>query len=130
MNVFQGSFYIEITRTGRTGEEEFETQALEFAEHLQVPLVAGNAVRFLQEEDFVGHDIRVCIARGSTLDDPRRPRSYTESQYLKPSVEMNHLFQDLPSAVQNTIEIAKRCNVFSNWKRLTCQHFRSLVDPQ
>jgi len=112
MNVFQGSFYIEITRTGRTGEEEFETQALEFAEHLQVPLVAGNAVRFLQEEDFVGHDIRVCIARGSTLDDPRRPRSYTESQYLKPSVEMNHLFQDLPSAVQNTIEIAKRCNVF------------------
>ena len=112
LNVFPESFYVEITRTGRNGEEEFETQAMEFAKNLQVPLVAGNAVRFLQEEDFVGHDIRVCIARGNTLDDPRRPRNYTESQYLKSAAEMNQLFQDVPSALQNTIEIAKRCNVF------------------
>ncbi len=116
LNVFRGAFYVEITRTGRVGEEEFEAHALNFAKDLQVPLVAGNAVRFLQEKDFVGHDIRVCIARGTTLDDPRRGRNYSESQYLKSVGDMSRLFRDIPSALKNTVEIAKRCNVFFDLK--------------
>ena len=115
-SVFPDSFYVDITRTGQVGEEEFEAQALKFAKNLQVPLVAGNVVRFLQKDDFVGHDIRVCIARGSTLDDPRRSRNYTESQYLKSAENMSRLFRDIPSALKNTVEIAKRCNVFFDLK--------------
>ena len=75
-------------------------------------LVATNSVRFLSASDFEAHEIRTCIHQGRVLDDPRRPRAFTTEQYLRTPDEMAETFSDLPSAIENTVEIAKRCNVF------------------
>ena len=76
-----------------------------------IPVVASNDVRFHAKADFEVHDIRVCIHDGRTLDDPRRPRRHVEQQYLRTPAEMLELFADLPEAIENTVEIAKRCNL-------------------
>jgi DNA polymerase-3 subunit alpha len=110
--MFPEAFYLEITRTNRRGEGEHESQILQLASEQRIPLVAGNAVRFLNHDDFTGHDIRVCIHEGNVLQDPRRVRRYTDQQYFKDQLEMTALFDDVPSALKNTLEIAKRCNVF------------------
>ncbi|HAJ85554.1 MAG TPA: DNA polymerase III subunit alpha, partial [Pseudomonas sp.] len=85
--------------------------AVALAERSGAPLVATNDVRFLKQEDFEAHETRVCIGEGRTLDDPRRPRTYSDQQYLKTPEEMAELFADLPEALENTVEIAKRCNI-------------------
>lgn len=110
--IFPNAFYLEITRTNRRGEGEYESKVLQLAFERKIPLVAGNAVRFLNRDDFTGHDIRVCIDEGNVLQDPRRVRRYTDQQYFKTQLEMAALFNDVPSALENTLEIAKRCNVF------------------
>ena len=111
-NIFGGHFFIEISRTGRAGEGDYEAKALELAMREGAALVATNAVRFLAPSDFEAHEIRTCIHQGRVLDDPRRPRAFSAQQYLRTPAEMARLFSDLPSALENTIEIARRCNVF------------------
>lgn len=108
---FPNRFYIELQRTGRANESAYNAAAVAIADKLQLPLVATNAVCFLDETDFEAHEARVCIYQGQTLADPRRERSYHQSQYLRSADEMVELFHDLPQAVQNTVEIAKRCSV-------------------
>ena len=108
---FPQRFYLEITRTGRPDEELYIQKAVTLAEQHDLPLVATNEVVFLQPEDFPAHEIRVAIHDGFTLDDKRRPKLYSEQQYLKSEQEMQQLFADLPEALQNSVEIAKRCNV-------------------
>ena len=109
--VFGDRFYLEVQRTTRVGDEEHLHAAVALAERLQAPLVATNDVRFLRQEDFEAHETRVCIGEGRTLDDPRRPRHYSDQQYLKTPAEMAELFADLPEALENTVEIARRCNI-------------------
>ena len=75
------------------------------------PLVATNDVVFLAPDDFGAHEIRVAIHDGYTLDDPKRPKRYTEQQYFRQKEEMYDLFADIPSALENTVLIAQRCNV-------------------
>ena len=111
-NVFGGNFFIEVSRTGREGERDYEAKALELATREGAALVATNAVRFLEPSDFEAHEIRTCIHQGRVLDDPRRPRAFTAQQYLRTPVEMASLFSDLPSALENTVQIGRRCNVF------------------
>ncbi|MDD2893592.1 MAG: DNA polymerase III subunit alpha, partial [Halothiobacillaceae bacterium] len=111
MQVFPERFYLEVSRTGRAGEEEVLHRSVELATQLNAPLVATNDVRFLQAQDFEAHEVRVCIHDGYTLDDPKRPRGYSEQQYLRSPEEMIELFKDLPEAIENTVEIAKRCSV-------------------
>ncbi|HEX7080884.1 MAG TPA: DNA polymerase III subunit alpha [Gammaproteobacteria bacterium] len=106
-----GRFYIECQRLGRPGEAEYLERAVALAAAEGVPLVATNEVCFVERSDFEAHETRVCIAQGRTLGDPARPRRYTEEQYLKPAVEMQQLFDELPEAIDNTVEIAKRCNL-------------------
>jgi DNA polymerase-3 subunit alpha len=108
---FPQRFYLEITRTGRPDEELYIQKAVTLAEQHDLPLVATNEVVFLQPGDFPAHEIRVAIHDGFTLDDKRRPKLYSEQQYLKSEQEMQQLFADLPEALQNSVEIAKRCNV-------------------
>ena len=108
---FPNSFYIEITRTGRDFEEEYLSHAIELSEKYNLPLVASNDVRFLDENDFQAHEVRVCINNGSYLNDEQRKSIYNKSQFLKSSSQMEELFSDLPSAIQNSYEIAKRCNI-------------------
>ncbi len=108
---FPGRFYLEVQRTSRVGDEEHLHAAVELAARCHAPLVATNDVRFLRQEDFEAHETRVCIGEGRTLDDPRRPRTYSDQQYLKTPEEMWELFSDLPEALENSVEIARRCNI-------------------
>ncbi|HVY65128.1 MAG TPA: DNA polymerase III subunit alpha [Gammaproteobacteria bacterium] len=111
LTLLPGRFYIELQRVGRPGEHEYIARAVELAAANGVPVVATNDVCFLARADFEAHETRVCIAQGVTLDDPSRPRAYTEEQYLKSPAEMARLFADLPEAVANTVEIARRCSL-------------------
>ncbi|TKB49757.1 DNA polymerase III subunit alpha [Ferrimonas sediminicola] len=108
---FPDRYYLELLRTGRAGEETYLHRAVELALTSDLPVVATNEVVFLNPEDFDEHEIRVCIHDGYTLDDARRPRLYSREQYFRTEAEMLELFADIPEALQNSVEIAKRCNV-------------------
>jgi DNA polymerase-3 subunit alpha len=109
--IFPNRFYLEVTRLGRPDETTILQGLVQLAEQKNCPLVATNAVRFLEKEDFEAHEARVCINSGQTLNNPQRPKRYTEEQYLKTPEEMEALFFDLPEALENSVEIAKRCNL-------------------
>ncbi|QGZ32012.1 DNA polymerase III subunit alpha [Stutzerimonas stutzeri] len=109
--VFPQRFYLEVQRTSRVNDEEHLHAAVALAQRCSVPLVATNDVRFLKQDDFEAHETRVCIGESRTLDDSRRPRNYSDQQYLKTPEEMWELFSDLPEALENTVEIARRCNI-------------------
>jgi DNA polymerase-3 subunit alpha len=111
MGVFPDRFYVEVQRTNRAGDEDYLHAAVALADRVGAPLVATNDVRFIKAEDFDAHETRVCIGEGRALDDPRRSRNYSDQQYLKSPEEMAALFSDLPDALHNTVEIAKRCNI-------------------
>ena len=102
---------LELTRTGRDGEEPFNAFALYASGTRGIPVVASNDVRFLDADGFEAHEARVCIATGRVLDDPKRPREYTAEQFLKSSEEMQARFADIPDAVENAVALAMRCNV-------------------
>lgn len=108
---FHNNFYLELIRTGRENEETYLHLAVEAAEKYQLPVVATNEVMFLTEDNFDAHEIRVAIHDGFTLDDKRRPKRYSKEQYLRCEEEMCELFSDIPEALINSVEIAKRCNV-------------------
>ncbi|MBD8899945.1 DNA polymerase III subunit alpha [Rhodanobacter sp. DHG33] len=109
--LFPDRLYLELTRCGREGEEAWNSAALALAAELELPVVASNDVRFLKRDDFEAHEARVCIHQGRVLADPKRPRDYSDQQYLKSPEEMAELFADLPEALENTVELARRCNL-------------------
>ncbi|MBX9916093.1 MAG: DNA polymerase III subunit alpha [Nitrosomonas sp.] len=109
--LFPERFYLEIQRDGHPNEAMLVQQSLALARQLNLPVVATQAVQFLNAEEFRAHEARVCIAEGYTLDDKRRPKNFTGQQYFKTQAEITQLFADIPSALANTIEIAKRCNL-------------------
>ncbi|MGB1256593.1 MAG: DNA polymerase III subunit alpha [Thiolinea sp.] len=109
--VFPGRYYLELQRTGREDEEDYIHAAVGIALAENVPVVATNDVRFVSESDFYSHEARVCIRDGYVLADKNRPKRYSAQQYLRPPEEMAELFSDIPSAISNTVEIARRCNV-------------------
>src|SRR3990167_6476712 len=109
--LFPNRFYLELQRTGRAQEEEYIAAILPLAQSFNLPVVATNDVRFLHATDFEAHEARVCIHAGRVLDDARRPRLYTQQQYLKTAEEMQELFADIPAAIENSVEIAKRCSL-------------------
>jgi len=109
--VFGDRYYLELTRTGRPGEEDCIAGSLELAVKRGVPVVATNDVRFLARDDFESHEARVCIHEGTLLADPSRPRRYSEQQYLRSPGEMAELFDDLPEALDNAAELARRLNL-------------------
>lgn len=108
---FADHFYLELIRTGRADEESYLHFALDVAEQYDLPVVATNEVVFITEESFEAHEIRVAIHDGFTLEDPRRPKNYSPKQYLRSEAEMCEMFADIPEALANSVEIAKRCNV-------------------
>jgi DNA polymerase-3 subunit alpha len=111
VGVFGDRFYLELIRTGRSGEEEVVQRCLQLAAEKNVAVVASNDVRFLDRDGFNSHEARVCIHDGRGLADVDRPRNYSEQQYLRSPAEMAELFADIPSALQNTVEIARRCSL-------------------
>ena len=110
-DLFGDRYYLELIRTGRPLEEVTVQRSIELAAASEVPVVASNDVRFIDREDFNAHEARVCINQGRGLADSERPRDYSEQQYLRTAEEMTALFSDVPSAIENTVEIARRCNL-------------------
>lgn len=108
---FPDGFYIELQRAGHPGTESYISQAVHLASELDLPVVATHPVQFLKREDFRAHEARVCIAQGFVLADTRRHKNFTEEQYFKSQAEMAALFADLPEALENSVEIARRCSL-------------------
>jgi DNA polymerase-3 subunit alpha len=109
--LFPGRFYLELQRLGRPFEETYIAGALALAARRGVPVVATNDVRFLRAEQFESHEARVCIHDGALLADTGRVRRYSRQQYLRTPQEMAALFADVPEALANSVEIARRCSL-------------------
>ena len=108
---FPGRFYLELQRTGHARQEDYIHAAVGLAAKLSLPVVATNNVVFLKPEEYDAHEVRVCIQEGRVLTDPRRPRRYTPQQHFRSPEEMAGLFADIPEALTNSVDIARRCNV-------------------
>jgi len=109
-DLFPNHFYIEIQRVGRSNEEIILQNSLALASSLSLPVVATHPVQFLSSDEYTAHEARVCIAEGYVLGDRRREQKFTKQQYFKTQAEMGALFSDIPVALSNSVEIAKRCN--------------------
>ncbi len=109
--LFDNRYYIEVQRVGFADEEQYIHGATLLASELDLPVVATHPVQFLSIADFKAHEARVCIAEGYVLNDKRRVKAFTPQQYFKTQAEMAALFADLPEALQNSVEIARRCNL-------------------
>ena len=109
--MFPHRFYIELQRAGRVDDERHVSAAVQLAARLGLPVVATHPLQFLSPDDYEAHEARVCIADGEILGNPRRVRRFTGEQYFKSAAQMQQLFADLPSALANTVEIAKRCSL-------------------
>jgi DNA polymerase-3 subunit alpha len=109
--VFPHRFYLELQRAGRPDDEAHVAAAVQLAQRMRLPVVATHPVQFLAPDDFEAHEARVCISEGEILANPRRVRRFTREQYFKTAAQMQALFADIPSALANSVEIAKRCNL-------------------
>ena len=109
--IFSNRYYFELQRIGKNNENDLIKYTVNYSQKYNIPVVATNNVRFLEESSFEAHEARVCINERFTLDDPRRPKIYTNQQYLRSADEMENLFEDIPEAITNTFNVAKRCNV-------------------
>ncbi len=110
-SIFPHRFYLELQRAGRSDDEVQVAAAVQLAVRLNLPVVATHPVQFTGEDDYEAHEARVCIAEGEILGNQRRVRKFTHEQYFKSAAQMQALFADVPSAVANTAEIARRCNL-------------------
>ncbi len=109
--LFPGSYYIEVQRYGQPNMENHVRQAVNLAARLTLPVVATHPIQFLTQEEYVAHEVRTCIAEGEILGNSRRVKRFNEQQGFKTQAEMAELFADMPNALRNAVEIAKRCNL-------------------
>ena len=109
--LFPKSFYIEVLRGGHPKDESQMQLACHLASELDLPVVATHPVQFMQKSDFTAHEARICIAEGELLGNPRRQKKFNEEQYFLTQAEMEQRFANLPVALANSVEIAKRCNL-------------------
>jgi DNA polymerase III subunit alpha len=110
-SIFTHRFYLELQRAGRPEDNTHVVATVKLAARLSLPVVATHPVQFLAQDDYESHEARVCISEGEILGNQRRVRKFTRDQYFKSSAEMQTLFADVPSALANSVEIAKRCNL-------------------
>jgi DNA polymerase-3 subunit alpha len=110
-SIFTHRFYLELQRAGRPEDNAHVVAVVKLASRLSLPVVATHPVQFLTEDDYESHEARVCISEGEILGNQRRVRKFTRNQYFKTSTEMQALFADVPSALANSVEISKRCNL-------------------
>ncbi|RZI43634.1 DNA polymerase III subunit alpha [Herbaspirillum sp. HC18] len=110
-SIFPNHFYIEVQRYGQPNMENHVRQAVAIAARLKLPVVATHPTQFLTRDEFIAHEARTCIAEGEILANPRRVKRFNESQCFRTQAEMAEVFADMPAALQNSVEIAKRCNL-------------------
>ena len=113
--LFPNRFYLEVQRAtdaaNAAKQETHVQQVLSIASTLNVPVVATHPIQFITQDDFQAHEARTCIAEGYMLADRRRPKKFSDEQYFKTQEQMSVLFADIPEALANTVQIAKRCNL-------------------
>ncbi len=109
--LFPGRFYIELHRAGAPNAEALVSRSVALATRTGLPVVATHPVQFIDPDEFKAHEARVCIAQGYVLGDQRRPKLFTPDQYFKSQDEMAALFSDIPQALENAVQIARRCNM-------------------
>ena len=110
-SIFKDRYYMSVQRTERPSDESLLNLIIDLGLEVEVPIVATNDVQFIDKNDFEAHEARICIAEGGLLDDARRSKNFSNHQYLKTSEEMMLLFEDYPQVIENSSEIAKRCNL-------------------
>ncbi len=109
--LFPQRFYVELQRAGGATNEAHVRAAVPLAAELGLPVVATHPVQFLLPDDFEAHEARVCVAEGEMLSNPRRVKRFNPEQYFQTQAQMEARFADLPSAIANSVEIARRCNL-------------------
>ena len=113
-DLFPDRYYLEVQRVATDAsvqQEAYIAQMRAIASSLSLPLVATQPIQFISPDDFRAHEARTCISEGYVLADTRRPKHFTQEQYFKTQQQLADLFADMPDALQNTVEIAKRCNL-------------------
>jgi len=108
---FPDAYYVELQRSGHPEAETHVRAAAALAARLGLPVVATHPVQYLAPADHRAHEARVCIADGEILANPRRTRRFTEAQWFLPQHAMLERFADLPQAIANSVEIARRCSL-------------------
>jgi len=108
--LFPGRYYLELQRAGHPEDDGYLQRAVRLSASLRLPVVATHPVQFLTPEEYRAHEARVCISQGYILADQRRPRAFTPDQYFKTQAEMARVFADIPAALANSVEIARRCS--------------------
>ena len=111
LGIWSDRLYLEVMRTGRTDDERFVEMASQVAASRGVPVVASNDAHFIDRDEYEVHEARTCIAEGYLLSDKHRPGNYSEEQYLRTALEMRELFDDIPGVLENSLDIARRCNL-------------------
>ena len=109
--VFKDDFFIEVQKTNRPDEIDYFSNILPLSSKKGVPLIATNDVLFAKKDDYEIHETKVCINTGKTLNDPNREKPFSDEQYFKSSDEMQKLFNGFDELIDNTNEVAKKCNV-------------------
>ncbi len=107
----EGNFFLEVQNNGIDVQEKVNRALLDMSQRLSIPLVASNDCHYLDKEDVRAHDVLLCIQTGKTVHDDQRLKFRTDQLYFKPKSEMYASFKEYPGALDNTVEIAKRCNL-------------------
>ncbi len=110
-DVFGDRYYVELQRNGTEGQAENNADLMRLARELSLPLVATNDVHYLSSEDAFAQEIRMAISTGKSVKDDRRLKHKSSDFWLRSGDDMARLFDDLPEAVQSTLDIAERCNL-------------------
>ncbi len=109
--IFPDAFYLEVQRAGFPGEEVYIQQVLQIAQQHQLPVVATHPIQFMTADQVVAHEARVCISQGEILANVKRQKRFTEQQFFQTQEAMCARFADIPAALENSVQIAQRCNL-------------------
>lgn len=127
LNIFgEGNFFLEVQNNGLPVQEKVNNVLLEMSERLSIPLIATNDCHYLDKEDARAHEILLCVQTGKTIYDPDHFRFGTDQLYFKSREDMHNYFKSYPGAIENTVSIAKRCNIDFDFKTY---HFPKFETP-
>ncbi|KPK98435.1 MAG: DNA polymerase III subunit alpha [Omnitrophica WOR_2 bacterium SM23_72] len=112
------NFYLEVQANSIPEQKVVNEGLVRISKELNLPLVATNDVHYLTRERAASHEALLCIQTQTTLDDPNRLRFQTDEFYFRSPEEMKKILSDIPNAIQNTLEIAGRCNLELDFSRV------------
>ena len=119
----QGNYYIEVQNHNLKEQQAILPFLYKLSRETGIPLVATNDAHYLEKEDAKMQQVLMCIATNTFIDDPDAMGFETEEFYIKSGDEMSALFSNVPEAISNTVEIAKRCNVEFEFGKTKLPHF-------